>query len=304
MIYISRNSSKIDSLRLPSGFRKVFLSLKEPKKAIECCIGWKTFLKSEILFSLKNGQWLPNYTLHLLGGGMEYARLADYYTYHGLKYPRLWAFTTSTFEHLLNEAVETASWEKHSYGAVSNLYFFNTIGIIAFSFRPIQRFFAEDVIIRSWLSQTAFSLRDKSIKNIEQYYSIKWQPSFMKEYSFFTHMGAGFLIGAGYSRNKKTVSIGGGFKTHKVYTYDDENNLETISTRPSIGFFLDKNNSLLWSFVYTHGPDYHENLKIEIYPGFIKIPFEHLKLGFWLNASYDYPFFAGVSIGNFPSITI
>ena len=100
----------------------------------------------------------------------------------------------------------------------------------------------------------------------------------MKEYSFFTHMGAGFLI-AGYSRNKKTVSIGGGFKTHKVYTYDDENNLETISTRPSIGFFLDKNNSLLWSFVYTHGPDYHENLKIEIYPGFIKIPFEHLKLG-------------------------
>ena len=50
-------------------------------------IGWKTFLKSEILFSLKNGQWLPNYTLHLLGGGMEYARLADYYTYHGLKYP-------------------------------------------------------------------------------------------------------------------------------------------------------------------------------------------------------------------------
>lgn len=302
MIYISRQSSRIDSLRLPSGFRKVFLSLKEPRVAIDCCIGWKTFVRSEILFSLDNGQWLPNYTLHLLGGGMEYARLADYYAYHNIKHPRVWAFATSTFEHLLNEAVETAGWNRHSYGAVSDLYFFNTVGIIAFSFKPVQRFFAEDLIVRSWLSQTAYSVRENAIKNIGQYYSIKWQPPFMKNYSLFTHMGAGFLLGAGHTKNDQTISVGAGFRTHKVYKYDYDSNLETISTRPAIGFFVDRNNSLLGSFVFTHGEDFHENIKLEIYPEFIKTPFENIKLGFWFNASYDYPAYAGITIGNFPSI--
>ncbi len=302
MIYISRQSSEIDSLRLPSGFRKVFLSLREPRVAVECCIGWNKFIRSEILFSLKNGQWLPNYSLHLIGGGMEYARLTDYYSYHNIKHPRVWAFATSTIEHLLNEAVETASWELHSYGAVSDLYFFNTIGIIAFSFESVQRFFAEDLIVRSWLSQTAYSIRDNSIKNIGQYYSFKWQPPFMKDYSLFTHMGAGFLVGAGHTKNDQTISIGAGFRTHKVYIYDTDSNLETITTRPAVGFFVDRNNSLLGSFVYTHGSDFHENLKLEIYPGFIKMPFNNLKMGFWINASYDYPAYAGITIGNFPSI--
>jgi hypothetical protein len=304
MIYITRQDSKLDKLRLPTGYRNVFLSLKEPREAIECCIGWNTFLKTEILFSLKNGQWLPNYSLHLLGGVMEYARLTDYYSFHEFKFPRLWAFATSTFEHLLNEAVETAVWQAHSYAVVSDLYFFNNIGIIAFSFKPIQRFFAEELILRSWLSQTAYSVRDNSIKNIGQYYSIKWKPPFMKNYSLFTHMGAGFLVGAGRTKNEETISIGAGFRTHKVYKYDTDSNLETISTRPAIGFFVDRNNSLLGSFVYTHGSDFHESLKLEIYPGFVKTPFENIKMGFWVNASYDYPAYVGITIGNFPSIAL
>lgn len=302
MIYISRQSSKIDSLRLPSGFRKVFNSIRDPREAIDCCIGWNTFLRSEILISFKNGQWLPNYTLHMLGGGMEYARLADYYNHHGFKYPRIWAAATSTAEHLLNEAVETAGWNVNSYGAVADLYVFNTLGIIGFSFEPIQRFFAEEVELRSWLSQTAYSIRDNSIRNIGQYYSIKWQPEFMNNYSIFTHMGAGFLLGGGHTKNNETISIGAGFRTHKVYIYNTQTNQETITTRPSIGFFKDRNNSLLASFVYTHGADFHENFKLEIYPGFMKLPFNNIKMGFWINASYDYPAFAGITFGNFPSI--
>lgn len=301
MVFVLNESSRLDEIDFKQGAIELYETLRYPKEGIDW-IGWDTFLRSEILISTKNGQWVPNYTMHLLGGGMEYARLADFYKYHGAKFPRIYAAFTATTEHLLNEFVENIDREWLNYGTVSDIYLFNNAGMIAFSFEPIQRFFAEKLILRSWLSQTSYIFSDNSIQNVGQYYSIKWQPPFMKKYSLFTHYGAGFMIGAGIDKNENTISFGAGFRTKSVSVYNEETRQETISALPSAGVFVDKNNSLLASFIYNHGPDFYENVKIEIYPGFIPMQNKNLKLGFWVNLSFQQRSYAGITIGNIPSI--
>jgi hypothetical protein len=186
MLQTVNYSNRIGDLKLNKGFKGVFNSLIYPKKAIDV-IGWNKFLDSEILpfgFSKTNSQWLPNYGLHLLGGGMEYARMTDYYKYHGLSKPRIWATITSLTEQIINEAVEIKGRTKPSYPVTADFYFFNIPGIILFSFEPVQRFFSEKVVIRSWLGQASIAPQDFSLRNTGQYYSIKIKPKFTGKFSF------------------------------------------------------------------------------------------------------------------------
>lgn len=302
MIFILNESSKLSNFDVEKKFSELTTSLRYPNRSIKDGIGWETFIKSEVLISPNYVQWIPNYSLHMIGGGMEYARLIDYYTYHNIKYPKLSAFLTSTTEHLLNEMVENIERDWLSHATIADIYLFNNLGMIAFSFEPVQRFFSESVSLRSWLSQTAYSLRDNSVRNVGQNYSIKWQPPFMNDYSLFTYFGLGTLVGVGKDVNDKTFSFGGGFKSVGVFAYDEFSYLETVIARPSIGIFIDKENSLLAALTYTHSKNYTENIKMEIYPGFIPGFSENFNLGFWVNVSFDYNSYIGITLGNFPSI--
>ena len=304
MVQVLNSSTELDKLSLGKGFQNVFESLTHPRKAI-AVTGWGNFVRSEIIptgFSQEKSQWIPNYSLHLLGGGMEYARLADFYEYYGYKNPRMLAFLTNTAEQLLNEAVEANDKDWLSYDAVGDFYFFNLPGLILFSFEPVQRFFSEEIMIRSWHSQISYVVTDNSIRNVGQFWAFKWHPEFMRKTSLFAHVGAGALLGAGYQLHDKTVSVGVGMRTHRVLVIDNHTKQETITTKPSVGVFIDKRNSLLASFVFTSGHDFQENIKTEIYPGFLNLPFKDLKLGFWINYSFQQQTYAGITIGWLPGL--
>ena len=104
MLQTQNYPNTIRELHLKKGVNTVFRSLTQPRKAINT-IGWSTFANSELIpfgFSKTTSQWIPNYGLHLIGGGMEYARMSDYYAYHNFKYPRIWAAFTSLTEQYLN----------------------------------------------------------------------------------------------------------------------------------------------------------------------------------------------------------
>lgn len=302
MVFVLNESSRLRNFDVQTKFSELSRSLRFPIQSIEEGIGWETFLKSELLISPNYVQWIPNYSLHLLGGGMEYARLADYYAYHNISYPRFFAFLTATTEHVLNEMVENIERDWLSHATIADLYVFNNLGMIAFSFEPVQQFFSETVQLRSWLSQTAYSIRDHSVRNVGQNYSLKWQPEFMNEYSLFSYFGLGALVGVGKDIKDKTISFGAGFKSIGVFGYDEESFLETVIARPSAGIFIDKENSLLGSLTYTHSTNYNENIKLEVFPGLIPTSFNDVKLGFWVNVSFDYNSYVGITIGNFPSI--
>lgn len=269
MLQTINYSNKLEDLKLKRGMKGVFNSLVYPRKTIER-IGWKKFVDSELVpfgFSKTNSQWLPNYALHLFGGGMEYARMTDYYKYHGSKNPRLWATLTALTEQYLNEAVELRGKTRGHYTVTADFYFFNIPGIILFSFKPVQQFFSEKIIIRSWLGQASIAPQNFSLLNTGQYYSIKIKPKFTGDFSFIYYLGAGWLNGLGYENKGVTYSLAAGIKTEEVVTIDKETGQEHIKVTPSAAFFIDKDNSLLFSLVVSTRKIYQENIRVDLYPG-------------------------------------
>lgn len=302
MLQTINYSNRIKDLELKKGFKGAFRSIVYPKKTINR-IGWKRFANSELIpfgFSKTNSQWIPNYGLHMLGGGMEYARMTDYFAYHGFRNPRAWAAVTSLTEQFINESVEMRGRTTPSHTVTADFYFFNIPGIILFSFEPIQRFFSEKIIIRSWLGQASFIPYDLSLRNTGQYYSIKIQPNFAGKFSFLYYLGAGWLNGIGFDHKKLTYSFAAGVKTEEVIVIDEKTDLEFIKITPSAAFFIDKNNSLLFSLVVSTRQVYKENIRLDVYPGILK--FNRITFGVWANFSFKQESYIGITLKGLPGI--
>lgn len=302
MLQTVNYSNRFQDMDLIHGFGRTFQSLVHPVKAIEV-VGVKRFVDSELIpfgFSKTNSQWIPNYGLHLIGGGMEYARMTDYFAYHNFKNPRLWAAAISLTEQFVNEAVESVGKKELSYSAVADFYFFDIPGILLFSFKPVQRFFSEKIILRSWLGQASFVPQDLSLRNTGQYYTVKIQPSFAGPLSFFYYMGAGWLFGGGVDVSGNTYSLAYGMKTEKTFIIDQDTEQEYVKFTPSAGFFVDRENSLLFSLVVQTHSVYQENIRLDLFPGILKIG--NTTFGLWANYSFENRSYFGLTYRGIPGI--
>ena len=302
MLQTTNYDNTIKQMRLNNGIKGVFDALIHPGEKIRR-IGFKKFADTELYpfgFGKTNSQWIPNYGLHLIGGGIEYARMTDYFAYHNFKYPRLWAALTSMTEQVINEAVELRGNKKGNFTIVADFYFFNIPGMILFSFEPIQKAFNGTISLRSWLGQGSYAPYDHSIRNTGQFYSVKIQPAFAGKFSFLYYMGAGWLSGLGYDYHDLTFSVAYGSKTEEVYVVDQENEIEFVKFTPSAAFFIDKNNSLLFSLVVATKSVYKENIRVNLYPEVLKIG--SLSFGFWLNYSFKHTSFAGLTFRGLPGL--
>ncbi|MEO9885215.1 MAG: hypothetical protein ABJK11_14050 [Balneola sp.] len=302
MVQTVNYSNRFQEMDLISGMGRTFQSLIHPIEAIKV-VGFKKFVDSELIpfgFSETNSQWIPNYSLHLIGGGMEYARMTDYFSHHNFQNPRLWAAVTSLTEQFLNESVEMVGKKKLSYSAVSDFYFFDIPGIILFSFEPVQRFFSEKIVLRSWLGQASFIPQDLSLRNTGQYYSVKLQPRIAKPVSLLFYMGAGWLFGGGIDIKGNTYSLAYGTKTEKTFIIDEDTEQEYVKFTPSAGFFIDRKNSLLFSLVVQTHSVYQENIRLDLFPGILKMG--NKTLGLWANYSFDSRSYFGITFRGLPGI--
>jgi hypothetical protein len=114
-------------------------------------------------------------------------------------------------------------------------------------------------------------------------------------------MGAGWLNGVGYEHNELTYSLAGGIKTEEVIIIDKETNQEFIKATPSAAFFIDKNNSLLFSLVVATHKDYQENIRLDLYPGILKI--NKISFGLWASFSFKRQSYIGLTFKGLPGIT-
>src|SRR5262249_23580491 len=68
--------------------------------------GTRDFLREEIFpttFTRSSMRWVPNYSLHLIGGGMDYAALREWYDAHRVPLPWLFSAATLLGAAFLNE---------------------------------------------------------------------------------------------------------------------------------------------------------------------------------------------------------
>ena len=115
---ITRSNSYPNSFQeidFQTGFTNTIYNLVNPGDTIRRYGGFGEFFAHEF-FPYKDPtdpeytQWMPNYTLHLLGQGMVSRKMTEWYHREGYEYPRLWAIGTMLTGAFLNETVENNSY--------------------------------------------------------------------------------------------------------------------------------------------------------------------------------------------------
>ncbi|MCU7492221.1 MAG: hypothetical protein ACM3UR_09330 [Bacteroidota bacterium] len=242
--------------------------------------GWKLFLRTEFLplsFKKEELQWIPNYQQHLIGGGMLYTAMKEWYELHNVPVPWLMSSITIMGQHFLNEVMETGPYEGYSVDEISDIYIFDLGGILLFSFDPINEFFSKTLNLSDWSLQASVALPDWRV-NAGQYFSIKWKFPFSEDYSLFYRYGMGALFGISKKVNPEdNLSVGLGFKSKHLVDASKEIRQRTIETSWHAGVFYDRNNSLLASLVLSGVKEYF--CMIDIYPGIIK--YRNFSPGIW-----------------------
>ncbi|HEX2866476.1 MAG TPA: hypothetical protein VHO03_05515 [Ignavibacteriales bacterium] len=250
-----------------------------PFKSIDL-YGWKLFLRTEFLplsFKTEEMQWIPNYQQHLIGGGMLYTAMKEYYEEHNCPVPWLLSSITIMGQHFFNEVMETGPYEGYSVDEISDIYIFDLGGIVLFSFDNVNEFFSRTLNLSDWSLQATIALPNGRV-NAGQYFSMKWKLPFSENYSIFYRYGMGALFGLSKKVNPTdNLSLGLGFKSKHLVDLNDLTRQRTIATSWHAGVFYDRNNSLLASLVLSGVKEYF--CMIDIYPGIIK--YGNFSPGIW-----------------------
>lgn len=289
----------LSDLQFGPGLKNVLKNLGDPFKVINH-YGWHNFISDEVLplsLNKNNAQFWPNYTLHLIGGGMEYAAAKEWYEYHNYPAPAiLSAFTIMTY-HMINEAVEMDSNKGESVDPIADIYIFDIAGILLFTSDNVKRFFAEDLNLADWSMQPSYSLTNNELHNMGQFFSIKWRIPFFERWYLFYYFGTNGVGGLSYKFDDgSALSFGAGAAASDLIRVNSKINKNSVKLVGNIGVFYDRNNSLLASLSLSFKTDYWANLNI--YPGIIK--FDKFSPGLWLAYNEDKKMVLGITFNWFP----
>jgi hypothetical protein len=272
ILQLDNRSNRLSDVDFQRGWDVVSHNLGHPLTAIEN-EGWGNFLRREILpFStgLSGARFWPNYTLHVLGCGMTYRHMREWYHAHNVSHPAIWAFVTMYSNAFMNEIVEGSFFEnedKLTTDPVADLFFFDPLGMLVFSSDRVSRFFGETLNMRDWSFLVSFDPRRGTLENNGQNFAIKWHPPFWDKtsilYYFGNHgeMGLSREIDNGYS-----ISFAMGVKADQVLNLD--RGAQTVTLKGSAGLFLDREGSLMASLHVASAKDYA--VRLNIYPGLLK----------------------------------
>ncbi len=264
--------------------------------------GTRNFLNDEVLpfdFRKNHAQWWPNYQLHLIGGGMTYAALEEWYAYHHYPQPTLLAITTTFGYHLLNETIEIDQGTGITIDPISDIYIFDLGGILLFTSDKVKEFFSSTLNLRDWSLQPSFSAKDGHLHNNGQYFEVKWFTPWSDKLGVFYYFGVNGLTGVTYKLDDEySLSGGGGLRAKKNVTLDASVGRQTVQTVGTGGLFIDRNNSLLGSLFVSGLSDY--TVLVNIYPGIINLfPFS---TGCWVAVSEKGQLAFGVNILRLPGV--
>ena len=231
--------------------------------------GTRNWIRYELLpLSLKaggGGQWVPNYQLHLFGGGITYVRLIGYFEQHGWKYPRVAAGITSMAGHVINEAVENTALTGGSVDAMTDLLIFDPASIILWNSDRVQRFVGERVEITEWAGQPSLTFPGETLENAFQTTMVRVRLPRTKNWRAFTTMGGSYVGGLSRRSGEDlwySLGVGWDARSNPPVPGTDRKTVELV---PNAAIFVDRQGSLLLSIVRGSGLD--GGLVLNVYPG-------------------------------------
>lgn len=276
-VYVFLNRA-YDVLQLRAGRRNIFdqpygrdaenvgRSLTNPIPAVSDN-GWSRFTREELLpfsYTSDTARWVPNYSLHLLGGGMSYAALAEWFDYHRVPLAPLWSAVTVLGAAFVNETIENKGVRGYNTDAIADFYFFDVGGIILFSFEPVKRFFRGELLLADWSLQPSFTFRGGELHNVGNNFALKWPLPVEPRIRALWYSGLGMLGGLSYKWGELSLSAAVGTRSYRLRNAAVENVRNVVEFAPAAGVFLDRNDSLLASVQWANVDDYF--VQLNVYP--------------------------------------
>ncbi len=283
-----------------AGMENVWRNISHPFKNIDQ-YGWKNFIGQEIIplsMNKDRSRYVPNYMHHVIGSGMIYKKLAEWYDHNGIPFPHVASALTSMFYHYMNETLENGGYQGSNTDPIADLLLFDPLGILLFSFDSVNHLFSRNLVLEDWSLQPVYNPRTHVIDNAGQQFVLKYKLPYFERWSLFTYWGINGISGLSYSfENGHNVSFGIGQVVNRLNPNLLRNSrYMTPELDGAVGFFYDRNHSLLLSTIIT-GPRMY-NARINLYPGLLSWRWFHpgLYVGF---GEWDH-FICGMTLAHVP----
>ena len=264
------SSTRADAILWNTQATSVWRSVTSPAYYISL-YGWNKFLRQEVIptsLDIAKAQWVPNYALHFICGGMEYRKLSEWYDYHGYPLPFVFGAATAMSYHFINELVENGPDIHGNTDAIADFCIFDPLGIVFFSFDGIAEYFSSEFGLNDWSPQPSLSFRPLSFRDFGHNFVMRYPITESKHTSAFLYLGKSTLLGLSVKTDyENAVSFGAGATQTGVWVVDETNGIGTnsIHVGAACGLFYDRNNSLLASLLISEF--YLERIRLNIYPG-------------------------------------
>jgi hypothetical protein len=261
----------LDPLQVPESFdlnhfgtraETVWRNLTDPVSAIRREGGFRHFVNRQVFpvdfDNISDSiEMIPNYALHVIGGGMVYRKNAEWFQYNGYPYPRVLAATISMASEFLHEVVEKKSTADDD--EIADFYIMRPLGIALFTWDPAARFASQRLRLAEWPYQPMFSPRHGKFMNVGESWIVR-PPLFRSErHKPFLFYGMTTLLGGSHRLNgTDSFSWGAGPAVRKADPDD-------FRYRWSGGLFYDRNDSLLVSLML-NGTE-NLSVRLNVYPG-------------------------------------
>jgi hypothetical protein len=284
-----------------NGGQNVWNNITDPIPQIKKS-GWHEFIFQEVIpgsLNMADAQYFPNYTLHLLGGGMQYRKMTEWFDYYGYPFPALWSIISVMSYHYINEIIENGDGIGPNVDPVADLDIFDPLGIILFSFDGVCKFFSSTVYLNDWNNQPAFSFSPLAVHNVGQNFIIKYPLNTSGKTSLLYHFGNFGELGLSFKTNDEdAISFGVGMVSKSVNT--TENNIGalhyTINIGPRAGIYWDRKNSLMASLVASDNSN--GLVALNLYPGVFSC--KSFLPGFFIFAGHGGTFTIGITASLLP----
>lgn len=275
--------------------RNVLRNVANPFPAIEDR-GWGRFTREELLplsWTTETARWAPNYGLHLIGGGVTYRALSEWFDAHDVPLPAAWSIATMYAAAFVNESLENKHFVGFNTDCLADLYVFDLAGILLFSIDPVAHFFSDTFIVSDWSLQPAIEVPSGALHNVGNYYSVKLPLPRYERLRLFGYMGFSTMGGVSVKVTPElSVSAAAGGRITSLENASTTTLENHVTARPSGALFLDKNDSLLASLQVSDVSDYFVHLNV--YPN--AIVHTNPGIGFFGVLARDGRFITGISV--------
>lgn len=268
------HSRQFETIKFGLGARNVLNNLADPFTTINK-YGWGKFIGHEVFptsLEIEKAQWFPNYTLHFLGGGLDARMMYEWYRFHEMPYPALFAGVTVATYHLVNEAVENDFWQGPNVDPIADIYLFNITGSLLFTSDAVAEFFSETLNFTTWPGQPAWNPRFNTLENHGHYYVMKYRLSFLDRTSLFYHFGDNGMLGLSFlGKDHESLSVSAGFAAREIRFVDNTTAARTVTVTLGwiAGIFYDRENSVLASLMVSNR--INEKVRLNLYPGVVDL---------------------------------